>query len=312
MMLPPDELRGAPFTTRHAEAVGVTRKMLRGPSYVSLHPGRGVWAVADEPRDLAFLLQGDQLILPPDAVVSHETGLRVHGIDIGSNTVRHWSTNGPAKRNSDHLVLHRRRAQLRAIEVNELPVLPAERCLVDAALHLSHRDIVRAGDALAAAGLISPERFENYVWRHRLHGVRRSRRNAPLVREKVDSFRETDLRLVMVHCRLPEPEVNGTVVDESGRFLARCDLVLRRWKIVVEYDGWHHERSAHQRRKDILRREALEAAGWIVIIVTAADLEAPASLVGRVWRALVSRGYGGRAPRFDRRSLLEIWRQPGR
>jgi very-short-patch-repair endonuclease len=61
--------------------------------------------------------------------------------------------------------------------------------------------------------------------------------------------------------------------------------------VLVEYDGWQHERDAWQRQKDHLRREALEAAGWLVIVVTTADMRAPKSVAARVARALMSRGY---------------------
>ncbi|WP_369797251.1 DUF559 domain-containing protein [Aeromicrobium sp. Root236] len=70
--------------------------------------------------------------------------------------------------------------------------------------------------------------------------------------------------------------------------------------MLVEYDGWQHERDAWQRQRDHLRREALEAAGWLVIVVTSADMRAPKSVAARVARALTSRGYPN--------GSAEIWR----
>jgi len=306
----PDALRGRAFTTAQAEAVGVSRRMLQGERFTLIHPGRGVWAVADEPRDLRFLLAADRLILPRDAVVSHVTGLRLHGIDVGSEAPRHWSTNQAARRRSDRLVLHRREAPLRPVLVLGLPVLPAHRCLVDAAIRLSHLDIVRAADAMVAAGFTTPEEFAAYAWSRHLHGVRRSRANAGRVRERVRSFRETDLRLVLALAGLPEAQVNSDIVDDSGTFLGCGDLVLRTWRIVLEYDGWYHERTAAQRHQDLARREALESAGWLVIVLVSTDLDRPASLIARVWRALVSRGYAGPAPRFAPWELAELRRRP--
>ncbi|MET1134030.1 MAG: hypothetical protein ABWX60_11465, partial [Aeromicrobium sp.] len=82
------------------------------------------------------------------------------------------------------------------------------------------------------------------------------------------------------------------------------------WRIVLEYDGWYHERSAAQRHRDLLRREGLEADGWLVLVLVSSDLERPANLIGRVWRALVSRGYTGPAPRFAPWELEELTRSP--
>ena len=231
------------------------------------------------------------------------------GIDLDSTT-RHGSTNTVLRRRLDGIGLHRRQAPLRAQRIDGIPVLAPGRCLVDAAIMLSHLEIVRIADALVAAGLTTPERFAAYAWGRHLHGVRRSRTNAGLVRERVRSFRETDLRLVLTLAGLPEPEVNADIFDALGNHLGCGDLVLRRWRIVLEYDGWYHERSAAQRRKDIARREALEADGWLVIVVVSGDLERLANLIGRVWRALVSRSYEGPAPRFAPWALAELARDP--
>lgn len=295
----PSVLRGRPFTTAEAAAHGVTAKMLRGSRYIAVHPGHGVWAVADEPRTLPFLLRADLRILPSDAAVSHVTGLRLYGLDFVPSYPRHWSTNSPGQRRSPDLVLHRRQGLLHPRALHDLPVLGPDRCLVDAATSLSQRDLVRAGDALIRAGLTSRERFEEYAWSVHLDGVTRSRLHAPAMRDRVDSVRETDVRLMVAAAGLPMPEVNAEIRDPQGNFLARGDLVYRRWRIIVEYDGWYHERSAEQRRNDILRRERLEAAGWAVIVLTAADLRQPAGLIGRIWRVFVTRGYTGPTPTYD-------------
>lgn len=266
--------------------------------------------MADEPRDLTFMLRADRLILPAGAAVSHVTGLRLHGVEIGDSSPRHWSTNLPAKRRAKDIVLHRRQAPLRPVVVDGIPVLPAHRCLVDAAISLGHLDIVQAADALVAAGLMTPEGFAAYVWARHLHGVQRSRADSGFVRERVDSFRETALRLVLVLSGLPEPEVNVDIHDAIGTQLGRGDLVLRSWKIVMEYDGWYHDRTAAQRRKDIMRREALEADGWLVLVFVSGDLDHPANLIGRAWRALVSRGYAGSPPRFAPWQLADFSRSP--
>lgn len=310
----PPALRGRPFTTAEALALGVTKHRLHGPAYALLHRGHGVWCVADEPRTLRLLLDADRLILPPDAAVSHVTGLHLHLPDdfpasTSLHPPRHWSTNTSSQARSPDVTLHRRQARLHPVGVDHLPVLSPQRCLVDAAIGLSQAEIVRFGDALVRAGRLTPEGFAEFAWTRHLHGVRRSRMTAWRMRERVGSFKETDARLIMVVCGLPEPETNGVITVEDGRTW-KGDLVLRRWRIVVEYDGWYHERSAGQRRIDIMRRESLEADGWLVIILTVDDLRSPPTLVARVWRALVSRGYTARLPNYPAAELRELTRLP--
>src|SRR5690606_24754193 len=156
----------------------------------------------------------------------------------------------------------------------------------------------------------SPEVFTDFAWRHSLHGVRRSRKSGWLMREKTGSFTETQARLAMSICGLPEPEVNGPIHTRGRTEPWHGDLVLRPWRIVVEYDGWNHDRSAGQRRIDILRRESIEAEGWLVVVLTAADLRSVSTLVGRVWAALVARGYDGRPPTYPRAEIEELHRHP--
>ena len=76
----------------------------------------------------------------------------------------------------------------------------------------------------------------------------------------------------------------------------RGDLVYETNKVLVEYDGWHHERDARQRQRDRKRREQLEAAGWRVIVVTSQDLNSPSLIPLRVHAALRDHGYRGPRP----------------
>lgn len=290
----PAELPSRAFTSAEAASLEVTRRMLRSSSYLKIHPSVYVWARL--PLTLDVLIGADLLLLPDDACVSHLTALHWYGVEIGTTTARHYSTNTTAQTRLAGVRLHRRRGTLSPRIVRGVPVLGPDRTLVDCATQLSPNDLVRAGDWLVRQRLTSPATLQTYAQERHLDGVVRARRTTPLVRSRVDSVTETDVRLILYTSRLPEPEVNGTIVDARGRFLARGDLVYRVLMIVIEYDGWHHERSADQRQRDILRRERLEAAGWRVIIITGKDLAHPTSIVARVWQAMVDAGYRGTPP----------------
>jgi hypothetical protein len=271
--------------------------MLQSSAYAMVH--RGVYMWAELPQSLPVLIGADLLVLPRDACVSHVTALHWYGVTVGASPHRHYSTNTTSQTRLDGVRLHRRRGRLSPRTVHGVPVLGPDRTLVDCATLLSASDLVRAGDWLVRLGLTTPHVLTTYAAERHLDGVVLARRTTPLVRSRVDSVKETEVRLVLVASGLPEPEVNGTIVDDRGGFIARGDLVYRELRLVIEYDGWHHERSADQRQRDILRRERLEADGWRVIVVTAADLRHVAGLVGRVWDAMVSSGFRGPAPRFD-------------
>ncbi|MCK5890959.1 DUF559 domain-containing protein [Aeromicrobium sp.] len=283
-----------PFTTRQAEQAGIGRGELRGPRFRQLV--RGVHIAADATLDLGIWISAALLLLPPDAVVSHTTAMRLHGFDPPGRHGLEFSTNTRLRCRVPGVVLHRRKAPLRSIEVAGVRATGPERTFVDLAVRLNLPTLVALGDHLVHRGLTRIEELVWYAESHHTDGVRRSRRVLRLVREGAESPRETWLRLMLRFARLPEPEVNADIHDELGRFLARGDLVFRRWKVLVEYDGRHHAFDTTTWHRDLRRREQLEAEGWIVIVVTHEDLRLPATVPTRVYRALAARGYAGPAP----------------
>lgn len=301
--LPPC-LQGRAFTLSEAIASGVTRRMLQGKRFVTIH--RGVHIEAGVELTLEVLVQADLLALPDDACVSHTTALRWYGVNVGPANTRHYSTNTACQTRLRHVTLHRRRGTISPRMVRGVPVLGADRTLVDCGTVLNPVDLVRAGDALVRLGFTTPAILRRYADERHLDGVVRTRGSAVHVRSRVDSVKETDVRLLCVFSGLPEPEANVVILDEQDRFLARGDLVYRALRIVLEYDGWHHERSAQQRQKDILRRERLEEAGWRIIVITAEDLRRPTTVVARVWQAMVTAGYRGPAPIHDAKRLQSL------
>ena len=289
----PDELHDAVFTTSQANSLGVSASMLRGRHFVAVH--RGVWRLTETELTFDLAVRAAALALPVGSAVSHVTALQWMGVGIGRPAPLHFSTHSTAQVGHD-IVLHRRLGRLSPRELHGVPVLGPDRSFVDSATLLGVRDLVRAGDALVRAGLTSVERLLEYVTSSHLDGVVRAREAALLVRERVDSPRETDVRLLLVTAGLPEPHINLDVFDDDGTWLARGDLVIPELRVIIEHDGWHHERSAEQRQQDHLRRERIEAAGWTIIVITVADFQHPTAIVARVYEALVRRGYAGPPP----------------
>lgn len=290
----PPQLRGRPFTTQQARELGISKDVLHGSRVRQIH--RGVHCYAGTTLTPALLIAAARMLLPEDAALSHVTALQWYGVNVGESDVLHFSTNTTSQTALTGVVLHRRQGRLSPRIVQGVPLLGPDRTLVDCATQLGYVNLVRAGDWLVRLGLSDPDHMIAYAMERHMDGVRRARKIVGHVERRVDSVMETDLRLMLRFARLPSPECNGEIRDADGRFLARGDLVYYRHKVVVEYDGWHHERDARQRQKDHLRRERLEAAGWRVIVVTIEDMKKPAVIVARVHAALVKAGYVGPAP----------------
>lgn len=122
-------------------------------------------------------------------------------------------------------------------------------------------------------------------------GQAKLRRALTLIREDSWSPRESATRVALVLAGLPEPELNVDVHDGSGRFIGCVDLLYRRYRVAIEYQGEQHAESFAE---DVERVERLRAEKWIVIQVTKALARNPRVLAVRVADALRERGWNGR------------------
>lgn len=119
-------------------------------------------------------------------------------------------------------------------------------------------------------------------------GCRHMRAAVRLADGLAGSPQETRLRLIVHRSSLPAPVAQYAVHDEAGRFIARVDFAWPDLRVALEYEGaWH----AHNVAKDRRRLNALTAAGWTVVFVTAADMADPVGLVARIGAALAARRY---------------------
>ncbi|QAY73466.1 DUF559 domain-containing protein [Agromyces protaetiae] len=173
------------------------------------------------------------------------------------------------------------------------PVVEPSRAWCQLATLLSHADLVAAGDALVTGArltggrrldpLATLEELEHAAraWAGR-RGARALLRALPHVRTGPDSRPESLLRLLVGGAGFPEPVIGYEVATPSGRVL-HPDLAWPEWKVALEYEGDGHRTDRERWRRDIRRREDLEAAGWRIIRVTADDLFAdPGGLIARI------------------------------
>ncbi|MBR2790668.1 MAG: DUF559 domain-containing protein [Eggerthellaceae bacterium] len=127
--------------------------------------------------------------------------------------------------------------------------------------------------------LSSPEMLLDYLKRSADRpGVKAARRAARYVHAGAESPMEIAVSMLLTLPRmyggygLPAAELNREIIVKSrigGRQQTyRGDLVWPRQHVIVEYDSdLHHSRKAEISR-DALRRNALQDAGWRVIVMT--------------------------------------------
>jgi hypothetical protein len=192
--------------------------------------------------------------------------------------------------------------RLRLVERFGFRVADAASTWCHLAGELRHDDLVAAGDHLVLVPKkqdphdIRPyatfeelsARVGAYSGRH----ARAARRALLEIRQGAESRPESILRLTLVRGGLPEPDLNLDITDARGRWLGRADLVYRRFKVIVEYDGELHRTNSAQYDKDMMRIEEFARAGWTVIRIRKRALFGdPGSVVARAESALRDNGW---------------------
>jgi hypothetical protein len=176
-------------------------------------------------------------------------------------------------------------------EIDGLPVTTPARTAFDLGRQLPTTEAVERIDALMNATRVTVADISDVA---RLHPGARGLRRLRTVLEHADGGAESPYesltRLTLVRAGLPRPQTQIEVRDACGRVFARLDMGWPRWKVAVEYDGAQHWTDSCQRAWDIERLAMLEAAGWVIVRVSADMLGRRDAYLERVRAALRARG----------------------
>lgn len=278
------------ITRAEARAAGMTDDQLAGPGFRRVIHGVYVPAgVVLTPQETAAAVLSR---FSDDASASHATAARILGAPLPRHLGVHVTVSRPSDRRRIRGVTCHLIANARVQRVGDIWVSDPAQVFIDLAGTLRLADLVAVGDYLVRHRMVDRTRLERRLVDSRQHGISAARTAAAYVRERVDSAMETKLRLLIVLGGLPEPEVNPEMVDSAGR-RRRYDLLYRRSRTIIEYDGRQHAESPDQWRSDLGRREALDEDGWRIIVVTAEDMRRPEVLRRRIGRVLHQRGEPG-------------------
>lgn len=270
--LPPAFEVGA-FTFAEARAAGVSAKRLRSRDVE--HPFWGVCLAAGSAIDLNDRCRAIQQRMPVGAFFSHATAARLYGMplpaQLEAEPLLHVTVVDPDRALRATGVIGHRVAVLPGVNrVAGIPVLEPIAVWCQLADVLTLNDLVAVGDHLLRPELglaTAPEITARIVQYSGNRGARRLRAAGALIRPRVESRRETFLRLFLMMCGFPEPETNVNIPLPAGKRRVRGDLVYLRYKILVEYDGEQHRTDAAQYNRDAERLHDLREAGWLVITV---------------------------------------------
>jgi hypothetical protein len=234
-----------------------------------------------------LILTGLARRLPPGAAFSGRPAAWLHGIDTPPSCPIEVTLPNPrgCSRRAGAAVYRKLLATGEIVLRRRLPTTSALRRAVDLCGRNPVTEGVVAADLFLHAGLVSIAELAGYVADHSgLKGVARLRRVVGLAEPGAESPMETRLRMLLVLARLPRPEVQISLHDDRSRFVGRPDLLYRKQRLAIEYDGGtHRDRMVEDNR----RQNGLVGAGYRLLRFTAADVYgAPEIVVMQVRRSL--------------------------
>jgi hypothetical protein len=272
----PPSLQGQAFWIGDGYAAGLREGRMYGADL--LRPTRGVRS--DRPLEtLAELARAVSLVLPSDIAFSHATAAQLMGLPLPrrheDRTLHIMRDSGVARVRRPECRPHRGLESRRMETARGLPVVSACDTWCDLGEVLGLDELIVLGDQVARRSRSVEPLAAALARRVRPRGALRLREALTWIRVGSDSPMETRVRLMFVRAGLPEPELNATITDEHGGFLARGDFVWRRQRVIGEYQGAAHFADFDRGDDDISRRLLAEDGAWKYIEVTKRDYVNP-------------------------------------
>jgi very-short-patch-repair endonuclease len=291
----PKQLRSAPFRRREAVGAGLlTPDELRGPRWHRLYQGIYIERAAFASTNHHMWCAAAQLAMPAGAVIGGRSAAYLWGVDL-------LAAGEPVS-----IIVPKRRA------TRDQPMLSVSRGLLPRgdveSLHgltittpaRTAFDLGRDPDRLQAAIAMDAMLNRRVVTLAALHrvadahpgwrGVMTFRAILRSAEPGAASPMETRLRLILTDGGLTRPVAQYRIRDAGGLFIGDVDLAYPELRVAIEYEGDHHREQATF-RKDIVRFNRLQAAGWAALRFTADDVfKRPQTIVDEVRRALANTG----------------------
>lgn len=280
-----------------ARTSGITRQQLRGPGFDRL--AHDLYVPAGRVDSLAARCTAFAQVLPAETVFCHATAARLLGLPLpaGFDPAVHVAVPaGAVVPSRPELVTHRLILPSGHVSmVGPVRVTSGARTFVDLAVPLRDPALIALGDAALHCGLTTVDELASVVeGAMRRRGVLRARRAMARLDGRAESAPESLVRVWIQDAGLPELTPQAVVYDRVGRFVARVDLLIEEYQIVVEYEGAHH-RDREQYGRDLQRRNQLEALGFLVVHLDATTLTSRLVLRA-VTAALRQRGWAPSHP----------------
>ncbi len=233
-------------------------------------------ALSAEQRHL-LLIGGVTAGASAAAVVSHVSAAVAHGLPIWALPLTrvHMTRNrASGARTGPRIVVHATSVEPdEVVQVGDLRVTTVARTVIDLARTVPFEQAVVIGDAaLHHAATTRSELAQQLSRAAGRPGCPAARRVVEFLDGRAESPGESRSRIGLCAFGFPAPELQPTILDADGTFVARVDFLFPTLGVVGEFDGMVKYRSNIQHGSaestviaEKIREDALRALGWIVI-----------------------------------------------
>jgi very-short-patch-repair endonuclease len=284
------------FTKQHVDDAGLSQHArehrIRSGRWEPIHPG--VYRVAGAPVTWHGDLLAACWAAPGPGVASHRSAAALWGLPGGTDEMVEVTCDRWRRAQLPGLIVHET-GTLPPDDVTErhtIPCMTIERTLLSLGAVLHPSTVEMAVDNALRRGLTTVSDLRSIVRRL----GRRGRNGVGVLRRVVElhdteaglteSAMETRLKWLLREHGLPSP-VFQHEIRHHGRFVARVDAAYPEFHLAIEYDSYAHHTGRVALVRDSRRRNALVGAGWSVISVTAADIQAGGNAVVTTLRSLL-------------------------
>ncbi|WP_433683771.1 hypothetical protein [Nocardia sp. CA-119907] len=268
--------------SRHAALeAGLAAHELSGPGWQRICRGRYARAVdvgglSAEQRHL-LLIGAVAAGASSAAVVSHVSAAVAHGLPIWSLPLTrvHMTRNrASGARIGPRIVVHATSTEPdEVVQVGDFRVTTMARTVIDLARTVPFEQAVVIGDAALRFERTTRSELAQQLSRSAGRpGCPAARRVVEFLDGRAESPGESRSRAALRAFGFPAPELQPTIVDAEGAFVARVDFLFPTLGVVGEFDGMVKYRSNTPSGTpesaviaEKIREDALRALGWIVI-----------------------------------------------
>ena len=274
------------------KASGVHSRRLASEEFLEVIPG--FMTPSNAPAELQLIARILQRKAVPGAVISHITAAELLRVPLPSaheyaqaGMVHCTLPLAKRRRAGARVVVHTRTGPA-PIRARGLELSSPIALLCELAGMLEHDQLVACCDQLVSmATLVRPKPSLRGLRRQaeevgRLHGIKRVRAALRDARERVESPKETELRLLMRRSGFAEPVVNFEIRAPGTGERFRLDLSYPQLRIAIEYDGFWHSTDKKRHRADRRKDDVLHEMGWRVVRASDQDLWDSTDFLGRL------------------------------